>query len=76
MIRGRGLRSQYALPCGSDRYPRTHRRGGDLLRVHRDRCPGHRLRTREGALRNHRHRTLYIPVRIRHVRDGRGSCCY
>src|SRR6266403_2000938 len=70
-IRGRGLRSEYALPRRGNCYPSTHGCSGNLARVHLDRCPGYRLRACEGALRNHRYRTLYIPVRIRHVRDGR-----
>src|SRR6266478_4125907 len=71
MIRSRGLRSEYALPRRGNCYPRTHGCSGNLPRVHLDRRPGYRLRACEGALRNHRYRTLYIPVRIRHVCDGR-----
>ena len=71
-IRGRSLRSQYALPCGSHRNPRAHRRSSNFPRVHGDRGSAHRLRARESALRNRRHRTLHIPVHVSHIRDVRG----
>ena len=71
-IRGRRLRSQHALPRGSHRHPRAHRRGSDLPRVHGNRGSAHGLRAREGALRNRRYRALYIPVHVRHIRDVRG----
>ena len=72
MARGRGLRSKHCLPRGSHCNPRAHRRGRDLLRIHRDRRPRDRLCAREGALWNRRHRALHAPVRICNVRDSRG----
>ena len=71
MTRGGSLRSEYALACGSYRDPRVHGRAGNLLCVHGDGRMGDGLRAGKGTLRNHHHRTLYISVRVRHVRYGR-----
>ena len=71
-IRGCKLRSQYAVPCRSHRNPRAHSGMSDLARVHGNRCSPHGLGARKGALRNRRHRTPYIPVRVSDIRDVRG----
>ena len=71
VTRGGSLRSEHALACGSYRDPRVHGRAGNLLRVYGDGRVGDGLRAGKGTLRNHHHRTLYISVRVRHVRDGR-----
>ncbi len=71
VTRARSLRSEYALACRSDSYPRVYGRTTKLLLVYRNRCTGDGLRAGEGTLRNHHYRTLNISVRIRHVGDGR-----
>src|SRR5260221_396443 len=70
MIGGRSFRSKDALPRGGDCYSRSHRRGRNLPRVHRDGCLGNWLSGREGSLWNHRYRTLNVPVRVIDIRDS------
>ena len=72
VIRSRSFRSQHALLCGSHGDPRAYGRPGNLLRVYGNCRAGDGLRAGKGTLRNHRHRTLNIPVHVVHVGDVRG----
>ena len=68
---GRSFRSEHTFTRRSYSYPRIYRRAAELLLVHCNRRPGHRLRSGEGTLRDDRYRAPNVPVRIGHVRDGR-----
>jgi hypothetical protein len=72
MTCGRCLRSQHGLLRGNYGNSGAHRRAGNLLWSYRNGRVGHGLRGRKGALWNHRHRALNIPVHIVHVRDVGG----
>ena len=72
VIRSRSFRSQHALLGGNHGDPRAYGRPGNLLRVYGNCRVGDGLRARKGTLRNHRHRTLNIPVHVVHVCDVRG----
>src|SRR5580700_1940902 len=72
MIRGCELRPQYAIPCRSHCNPRAHRGTSNLSCVHGNRCSPHGFGAHKGALRNRRHGTPYIPVRVSDIRDVRG----
>ena len=71
MICRRSFRSQHALLGGSHRDPRAYGRPGNLLRVYGNRGASDGLRAGKGTLRNHRHRTLNIPVHVVHIGDVR-----
>jgi hypothetical protein len=71
MIRGRSFRSQHALLRGSHGDPRAYGCLGNLLWVYGNCRAGDGLRAGKGTLRNHRHRTRNIPVRVGHVCDVR-----
>jgi hypothetical protein len=69
---GRSLGAQNALSGWNHGHPCTHRRGRDLSRADLNSRRRYWLRAHERVLRHHHHRTLYIPVRVSHVRDGGG----
>ena len=67
----RSFRTEYAFARRSHSHSSTYWRRCDLLRAHLHARLRHRLCTGEGMLWDHHHRTLYIAVRVRDVRDGR-----
>ena len=72
MTSRRSFRSHHGLLRGNYGNSGAHRRPGNLLWSYRNCRVGHGLRGGKGALWNHRHRALNIPVRIVHVRDVGG----